>query len=281
MLARAGEPITGSHRPFEGISEDISRSSLFFVNLESPLGNSIESHSDMNLCADVQASGTLAENGVDLASLANNHRDDCLLGGDSQTAENLKMVGVKSALADMQPVYLDEANDTIAVIAVDDVSTAVDENLLLTRIEQASSLASITIVSMHWGNEYQAGPDERQTRLAQAMADAGADIIWGHHPHVLQRMAWLKRADGNDALVLYSLGNLVADQWMLPDANRSALVKLFFKKGELVQIEIIPVLIQSPGVEPVRASEGSTRDAILERLQVDRLSIGGVEIVIQ
>ena len=95
-------------------------------------------------------------------------------------------------------------------------------------------MANFVVVSTHWGNEYQAGPDDRQQILAQAWVDAGADVIWGHHPHVLQRMEWItSNEDNHEALVMYSLGNLLADQFMLQDAQRSALSQGEMKNGRI------------------------------------------------
>ncbi len=63
------------------------------------------------------------------------------------------------------------------------------------------------IVSIHWGYEYDLRPDPSQRDAAQAMLDAGAALVIGHHPHVVQGTA-----AGQDGFVAYSLGNLVFDQ---------------------------------------------------------------------
>jgi poly-gamma-glutamate capsule biosynthesis protein CapA/YwtB (metallophosphatase superfamily) len=121
---------------------------------------------------------------------------------------------------------------------------------------------------MHWGNEYQAGVDERQLTLAQQIADAGADVICGHHPHVLQKMEWLKSADGRKVLVIYSLGNLLADQWMLEDAKQSALVRLSFKDSTVIGIEVMPLAMNRSSKMLQIAESISIRDEIFDRLGV-------------
>lgn len=68
------------------------------------------------------------------------------------------------------------------------------------------------IVSMHWGNEYQTKPSDAQRALAQTLADGGADLILGHHPHVLQPLERIKASDGRETLCIYSLGNYVSGQ---------------------------------------------------------------------
>jgi poly-gamma-glutamate capsule biosynthesis protein CapA/YwtB (metallophosphatase superfamily) len=281
ILAREGKSISSATQPFGRLRKIIRGSTHFFINLESPLGTPNLSTGDMNLCAPIADAETLADVGVDLASLANNHRNDCEPGGDYITAEVLQAAGITPVSFELSPVLLETTGGRLAVVAVDEVSAALDEDSLIARIEQAAAHSDLAIVSIHWGNEYQAGPDERQTRLAQAMADAGADVIWGHHPHVLQRMEWLQRDGQQPTLVIYSLGNLLADQWMLSDAFRSALVKLTIRQGELLAVEITPISIQVTDRTPSIAKEGVQRDAILERLKVGQLSGQGVEITIR
>lgn len=280
MLTREGNPVSPSTQPFGRLRKTIRGSCYFFINLESPLGSPEGSIGDMNLCAPDTYAETLSAGGVDLASLANNHRDDCEQGGDDHTAEVLLDIGITPVMLDASPVILETADGTLAVIAVDDVSAPLDEESLLAQIARAETLADLTIVSIHWGNEYQAGPDERQTRLARTMADAGADVIWGHHPHVLQRMEWIQRDGQQPTLVIYSLGNFFADQWMLLDALRSALVKLTLDQGELTAIEFVPVMIDLKDRASSYTKDDAQRDTILERLKVETLAEQGVEITI-
>ena len=63
------------------------------------------------------------------------------------------------------------------------------------------------IVSVHWGDEYTVEPSAEQTRLAKRMIKAGADLILGHHPHVLQAVVRYERDLGGEGVVAYSLGN--------------------------------------------------------------------------
>ena len=67
--------------------------------------------------------------------------------------------------------------------------------------------ADLVVVNMHWGQEYSTSATSRQTELAKAVIDAGADVIIGHHPHVLQSFDVY-----NDGIIFYSLGNFVFDQ---------------------------------------------------------------------
>ena len=60
------------------------------------------------------------------------------------------------------------------------------------------------VISMHWGTEYLLEPTQEQQELAQFVCDQGADLILGHHPHVLENAQWLTRADGGQTFCIYS-----------------------------------------------------------------------------
>ena len=86
------------------------------------------------------------------------------------------------------------------------------EEELLNKVQQAKTMADVVIVAMHWGVEYQTTPSEEQTTLAQQLADAGADIIIGNHPHCIQPVQWL---NDHKTICFYAMGNLVAAQYDL------------------------------------------------------------------
>lgn len=289
ILARDGQPIFDSQGktidPWvdlqkQGVLADQEAAvlDLFFANLESPLGAASSAAGDMNLCGDPAQVKVLIEGGIDLVSLANNHRDDCSPNGAETTQAYLKAQNILSAGVGNNPTYLDTPDGKMAVIATEDVTGSMDETALLSSIKNAREKAKIVVVAVHWGNEYQAGPDERQKSLAQQIADAGADVIWGHHPHVLQKMQWLQSADGRQVLVLYSLGNLLADQWMLEDAQRSALVRLSFNESKINEIEIIPLVMVQNNKMLQHATATDFRDRIFERLGVDGLALDQVSV---
>jgi poly-gamma-glutamate synthesis protein (capsule biosynthesis protein) len=81
----------------------------------------------------------------------------------------------------------------------------------LEAVRAARSQADVVVVSLHWGNEYQHRPTQRQRDIARALVSAGADLILGHHPHVLQPVEVLE-VEGRKALVAYSLGNFISNQ---------------------------------------------------------------------
>jgi poly-gamma-glutamate synthesis protein (capsule biosynthesis protein) len=75
------------------------------------------------------------------------------------------------------------------------------------------SMVDFTIVFIHWGEEYQRQPNAYQKMVAKWLIDAGADIIIGSHPHVIQPMEWHKQNDSlPEKLIVWSLGNFVSNQ---------------------------------------------------------------------
>lgn len=288
MLARAGEPIfvdmDGAVNPWQELeSQDLlpdREEELFFANLESPLGNPAPAAGEMNLCADPSLVSLLKTGHISLVSLANNHREDCASDDEVDTRVVLNEKKLQAAGVDLIPVFTETSSGLLAVIAADDISGDLDVNTLVENVKEARVQAQFVIVSMHWGEEYQGGPTERQETLAKQLADAGADVVWGHHPHVLQRMQWLNSADGRRVLVLYSLGNLLADQWMLEDAQRSALVKLVFREGEIDKIEIIPLQMDHASRQLTVVTDPKVSNLITGRLKLEQLAETGVEITL-
>lgn len=79
-------------------------------------------------------------------------------------------------------------------------------------IARARTLADVVIVCPHWGTEYTTVPSRYQEEFALQMTEAGADLIIGTHPHVVQPVEWLEAENGNRSLCFYSLGNYVSTQ---------------------------------------------------------------------
>lgn len=83
---------------------------------------------------------------------------------------------------------------------------------VLEDIKRATELADVVIVCPHWGTEYTTTPSKYQKEFARQMTEAGADLIIGTHPHVVQPVEWVESENGNKALCYYSLGNYVSTQ---------------------------------------------------------------------
>lgn len=94
-----------------------------------------------------------------------------------------------------------------------------EEDKIARQIRLAHEQADAVIVSLHWGEEYSHIPTQDQRDLAQRVADMGADLIIGGHPHVVQPAEMLTAADGRKVFCAYSLGNFICAQNAMPDPD--------------------------------------------------------------
>ncbi len=111
-----------------------------------------------------------------------------------------------------------------------------DEAQVLAAVKAARAECDLLVVSIHWGVEYAPAPRPEDVELAHKMLDAGASVIVGHHPHVLQPIEMYHTADGRNALIFYSLGNFLSNQsrtyidGLMPDKEgdpRDSMIGLF------------------------------------------------------
>ncbi|HAB94001.1 MAG TPA: capsule biosynthesis protein [Lachnospiraceae bacterium] len=168
----------------------------------------------------------LDEIGTDIAALANNHIYDYGEEGILDTFDTLDEVGIPyiGAGRDLseahKPAYL-IADGTITAIlnateieryenpetrgAEEDspgVFRCLDDEDLCEQVREAKEHADLVIVFVHWGTELMPAAEESQISKAEDLAEAGADLIVGAHPHVLQNIEYV-----NGVPVFYSLGN--------------------------------------------------------------------------
>ncbi|WP_161524810.1 CapA family protein [Alteribacter lacisalsi] len=169
--------------------------------------------------------------GFDFLSLANNHSLDAGLEGIYSSIDHLNDIGMDYTGIFESP----EDRETDRIIDVNGIDFGIlsytygtngipiprgheysvsllDNPDLPDEIAALREKSDVVVVHAHWGDEYVRTPNAEQERLAQVMVDAGADIIIGHHPHVLQPMEWLEDEDGREAIVYYSLGNFLSGQ---------------------------------------------------------------------
>lgn len=107
----------------------------------------------------------------------------------------------------------------------------------------------VLVVSCHWGVEGSHTVTDAQRETAQWLADQGADLIIGTHPHVTQTAQWLTGTNGNKAFVAYSLGNFINAQDM-PDNMIGAILDVTFQKTTVAD-GTVTVEIQNPVLHPV------------------------------
>ena len=274
-LARGVQPNTDA---FSALAVQLSSADLALANLESPLdpqwtpSEQNPSTPAYNLCAPAERSELLKAWGLDLLSLANNHAFDCSPDGLTQTVAALasqNLIGIRSPSIDgaiSSPYYRNVNGLSLAFLAFDDVTQPIDIEVAAAEVQTAKNQGALVLVSVHWGAEYQAGASPRQKEVAQALAKAGAVLIWGHHPHVLQPSEWLQTENGS-TLVFYSLGNALFDQYGLADTSHSALILVTLDAQGVNEVQVAPYEIDAINSCVVPA-DLPTEHKILQRLNL-------------
>jgi len=241
--------------PMRDIASLFSAADLAFVNLEAPFSDRGPPAKDgMIFKAAPEMIAALELAGVDVVSTANNHARDCGSYGIAFTLDWLAKHGMtavgtgvsgdaahEGAVIERHGVRFgflaytfDQSNgnykDKDDRIAMLDVVRATRD------IAAMSGRADVVIVSMHAGTEYQPQPKEQQKRFAHAAIDAGAKMVIGHHPHVVQTVE-----EYGGGLIFYSLGNLVFDQFQRKETQQGLVVEAFFIGKVLIKYNLIPV----------------------------------------
>ncbi|MBR6651175.1 MAG: CapA family protein [Clostridia bacterium] len=223
---------TYNFRPmYSEVESIISSADLAFINQETVISHSNEPQSYPNFNSPVDIADDLVDVGFDIISVANNHMLDHGALGLKETYDNWKkrnvtLVGCHEENESGKYVTYIEKNG----IRIGIVSYTYGTNLgedpakyglyasylkyadVAGEVAEARENADFVIVSVHWGKEGAMTPDEEQKKYAHIMADNGADVIIGHHPHVLQPIEWIDGANGNKTLCVYSLGNFLHEQ---------------------------------------------------------------------
>lgn len=122
------------------------------------------------------------------------------------------------------------------------VARATPENIVPT-LQIANENADLVIANVHWGIEYNKNPSKRQEDMAHAISDAGADVIVGHHPHVLSDIELYNNANNEETVIFYSLGNFIFDQGWTRTKD-SAVAQYHINKDGKKSVEIIPLRIK-------------------------------------
>ena len=266
MVGRGVHPSAAS---LSYLAPQLKAADLSLANLESPLspvgGVGVPLVDGYNLCAPVSQAAFLPAWRLDMLSLANNHRFDCDPTGVSTTEKALAALGLTPLVSGPVAVYRTINGLKLAFLAFDDILTPIDISAAVQAIQSARSSGAMVVVVVHWGMEYQSGATARQQALARQFAEAGAALIVGSHPHVLQRAAWIPTTRGK-TLVLYSLGNALFDQPGLPDTRQSALVLVRLTASGVQSTQVVPFEID-PAASRVLPADPQTAIHI-------RLSLG-------
>lgn len=173
----------------------------------------------------------LKELGTDVVTLANNHTldrgEEVLYAAQDYFDEiGILYTGSYRDEADKKEIRVVEKNN-IAVSFLgysygtngipipegkDYLINLLDQEQMAEDIEQAKAISDVVVMHLHFGDEYARMPNTFQEELVNYVVDLGVDIVFGHHPHVLQPAKWIERESGNDAFVIYSLGNFLSGQ---------------------------------------------------------------------
>jgi poly-gamma-glutamate capsule biosynthesis protein CapA/YwtB (metallophosphatase superfamily) len=173
----------------------------------------------------------LKENGVDLVTLANNHTLDrgekIILSALNYWNEiDVMYTGAYVSQDDQQNIRIMKKNDiTVSFLSYtygtngipvpagkDHLVNLIEAEKIKNDIKRAKDLSDVSVVSLHFGNEYERMPNDFQKEIVKVVTEAGGDIIIGHHPHVLQPVKWETASDGSKTFVAYSLGNFLSGQ---------------------------------------------------------------------
>jgi poly-gamma-glutamate capsule biosynthesis protein CapA/YwtB (metallophosphatase superfamily) len=195
--------------------------------------------------------------GIDYLVTANNHSADRGKRGIINTINKLDSLGIphtgtflNSAARDsLSPMIINRKGTSIAllnytygtngIVVPEPVKVnMLDKDQITKDVNKAKNKkADIIILFIHWGTEYDTIPSKNQTDLAEYFFSIGVDLIIGSHPHVLQKMVWVKDGTGGkDRLVIFSLGNFVSNQ-RKPKTDGGTMVRIeLTKKGGLYKI---------------------------------------------
>jgi poly-gamma-glutamate synthesis protein (capsule biosynthesis protein) len=289
------------------------------VNLETPVAPT-HSHGSKPFLFDAPLTlvDALKANGIKLVSFANNHVMDQGWAGFTETREHLRERGLlfvgsadTAALA-WQPVIVEANGIKVGWLGMtrwlngnrnpekDDQphvnffpypneslgAPGLDEAGVLEAIKQARAQCDLLVVSIHWGIEYAPAPRPEDMETAHKILEAGASVIVGHHPHVLQPVETYRTQDGRDAVIFYSLGNFLSNQsrtyvdGLMPDRNgepRDEMIGLFSAvrkdygpggvRVELGRVGVLPVWGENNRNE---LASGHTKTPVIRPVLIDR-----------
>jgi len=265
----AGDGEAGWAALFSNVADVFQSADFGFVNLETPVAPN-HSHGTKAFLfnAPVELPQALKASGIKIVSFANNHVFDQGWAGFAESREHLRETGLQfagtsdSAATAWQPVITEANGIKVGWLGLtrwlngnrnpedpaqphvnffpypndSGGATGADEAQLLEAVKAARAQCDFLVISIHWGVEYATAPRPEDIEIAHKMLEAGATVIVGAHPHVLQPIETYKTQDGRNTLIFYSLGNFLSNQsrsyvdGLNPDSNgepRDELIGLF------------------------------------------------------
>lgn len=278
--------LKGYDYPYTNVKDFLTKPDFTIANLETPITTrgTVQSKEYVYRSSPI-ALPALKAAGVDIVNLANNHVMDYGTDGllDTMSAldqEGIKRVGAgKDATEAYQPVMVEKDGVKIAVFGFSrvvpeaswkaapghpGVAETYSYKVPVEAIQKAKAAADLVVVVAHWGVERDDNPDKYQKELAHRYIDAGADLIIGGHPHVLQSFEQYK-----GKWIAYSLGNFIFTTNDTPKTWESVILEAACSKDKSCNIHLVPILTKSALPTPMNTEDGAK---LFERLS--KISIG-------
>ena len=256
------------------VQKVIKEHDIAFFNLESPITENCKGsklNKKYSFHAESIYAKSLSDAGFNIASVANNHTIDCGKEGLISTIQNLENNSIKSSGGGknqdeaFKPVIIERGGQKFAFFSIlefllEGVSFNKDKpypafgniNKLCNEISSVRSNVDNIIVSFHWGNENSYKITSRQKEFAHRVIDAGADLVLGHHPHVIQPIEVY-----SGKLILYSLGNFISSH-KKKKQKQSFILSCDFSSGSVSNVKLIPIMVEN--CQPAIAKNKHAKD---------------------
>ncbi len=261
--------------PFSLVRDVLENDDFTFANNE-VIYSTRTRHRDKktNLIAAPEYAQVYLHSGIDAVNTANNHALDFYMEGYDDTLAALDAFGIPH----FGTLYPDtkRARDTLGIYEAKGVKMGIvgfsypqdsDLNKIKARITKLREEGCrLVIVSLHWGREVTFVPQSWQYSYAKKVMDMGADVIWGHHPHVLQIVQFYKGKP-----IFYSTGNFTFGSMSDVDKN-TGIFQLTYTLDEentpsLFSFSVVPCKTQGKGdFRPLPLTEEADKENMLEKL---------------
>jgi len=242
MLGRSVNTRTIKHNeanyPFLEIQSLLSSSDITLINLENPFFDPCPNTNEgLIFCAPTESVNSLAFAGVDVANIANNHIKNYGQKGYDTTITALNNLNISPSDSN-HFVIIEKNKIKFGFLGFNILSQEHSTKEITSQIQTNKAKVDVLVVSFHWGAEYTHQPSKSQKELAHQAVKAGANLIVGHHPHVIQPQEIYQNTP-----ILYSLGNLVFDQMWSPATREGVIAKFTFTDHKITSTEFTPVII--------------------------------------
>jgi poly-gamma-glutamate synthesis protein (capsule biosynthesis protein) len=317
--AADGEDEAGWAALFSDVADVFQGVNFGFVNLETPVApDHSRGTKPFMFDAPVVLPEALKASGIKVVSFANNHVMDQGWPGFAESLDHLKQVGLlvagtsDTAADAWQPVITQANGIKVGWLGMTrwlngnrnpdkpdqphvnffpypgeaGGAPGADEATVLAAVKSARAQCDLLVVSIHWGIEYATAPRPEDVDLAHKIMEAGATVIVGSHPHVLQQIETYRTQDGRNTVIFYSLGNFLSNQsrtyvdGLNPDSNgepRDELLALFSAvrndygpagvRIELGHVGVLPVWEENNRND---LAAGRTKTPVIRPILIDR-----------